>query len=196
MLSKNLDHNTLLLFKAFISSHAVFNALTYVQHQIASNESRASLKALSTFADFLRKASDDIESNEKLIQKEYQMLHSYCALEQWRFEDRVKISTALETDGQDFAPSFIFTLFTEQLLLALLNSKENNMQLNCIVNKNCLQINTLPKVELLTHDLLNEEQLRRKKLLDERIELLKAYWDIKIAHKEDKWELKFKQVKL
>lgn len=128
MVSHKLHHNSILLYKAFMSSHAVFNALTYVQHQIASNENRASLKALSTFADFIRKSSDDVELSHRNIQKEFDMLKAYCVLEQWRFSELLNIKVQKDFDTDKDVPGFLFAPFTEQAILAVLKAKESNIE--------------------------------------------------------------------
>lgn len=175
-----------------MSSHAVFNALTYVQHQIASSESRASLKALSAFANFIRKSSDDIDQAQRNINKEFDMLKSYCVLEQWRFSDRINIKTELEAEQNILVPGFIFSPFVEQIILSLLKSNQENIDINILVTENQLLVNLDVEIAMLNEDELNEEQGRRRVLLEERIEHLSDLWQIEIKPEANTWQLNFK----
>ena len=175
-----------------MSSHAVFNALTYVQHQIVSNENRASLKALSTFAGFIRNSSNDIELEERLITKESAMLESYCVLEQWRFADRVSITTNIKVKEGNMAPGFLFTPFIEQVLLSVLKleSKEIKIEIDIISDQLTATINQ--NIDLLPIESLSEEQKRRRILFEERVQFLKDQWILQVKTSGNQWQLNFK----
>lgn len=172
-----------------MSSHAVFNALTYVQHQIVSSEGRAALKALSAFAEFIRKSSDDVDQSSRGLYKEYGMLQSYCTLEEWRFSERLKINLELKAVEDQEVPSFLFAPFVEQLLLSLLTSNQEETQMDIRVDSKGIKVQTSAEVKIMDDKELNEEQKRRKALFMERLDWMKEHWDIKIKSSSNNWSL-------
>lgn len=174
-----LSQNTLHLLKAYIASHAVFNALTYVQNQIAADEKRAALKALSTFANFIRKTADDIELTNRSIEKEWEMLKVYCTLEQWRFGDRLSIQVDDQAPENVQTASFLFVPYIEQIILKGLSSNVEQLEIRIEQNKAMgLKVTcNYPLDTLPTHE-LNAEQNNRKLLLENRYELLNELYDI------------------
>jgi len=179
MKSNQLSHNTLQLLKAYIASHAVFNALTYVQNQIAADEKRAALKALSTFANFIRKTADDIESVHRSFAKEWEMLKVYCTLEQWRFGDRLSIQIDENLNEPIQTASFLFVPYVEQIILTGLASNVDQLEIH-IQNEQQkgLKVTCNFRLDSTLSEHLNAEQDNRKQLLEERLELLKENYQI------------------
>lgn len=178
MKSHLLSNNTLQLLKAFIASHAVFNALTFVQNQIADDEKRAALKALSTFANFIRKTADEIDSPTRAVVKEWEMLKVYCILEQWRFSDRLNIEFKSINENHTSIPSFLYAPFIEQIILIGLLSKEDKITIILNSDGLGLHIETNFNITSKTTALFNKEQSLRKQLLEQRITLFNPDFDI------------------
>jgi len=172
-----------------MASHATFNALTYIQHQITDDAKREALKALSQFASFIRKTSDDIELVLRDSQKEYEMLQIYCTMEQWRFEDRLSINIApLPSNFSPKMTSFTLVPFAEHIILLGLavqqeitidftfEKKQNQSIINATYNFN---LHRSTSVQKLTEK-FSQEQINRYNLLMERITLLENKYPIKM----------------
>jgi len=171
-----------------MASHATFNALTYIQHQITDDAKREALKALSQFASFIRKTSDDVELILRDSQKEHEMLQIYCTMEQWRFEDRLTINIAQLPNN--FPKNFItFTLvpFAEQIILLGL-AVQQAIQLDFSFEQRQNQLFTNVACNFLLDTNLiknfNQEQINRYNLLLERIALLENKYPIKMNLKQ------------
>jgi len=179
MKNSDLSYNTLQLLKAYIASHAVFNALTYVQNQIAADEKRSALKALSTFANFIRKTADDIDKPQRNLSKEWEMLKVYAKLEQWRFGDRLSIEFDEQFNDHIKTASMLFVPFLEQVILIGLSSSTEQLEIR-IQNDRILGLYIQSNFAMKTNKTaaLNAEQANRKQLLDERIVLMKDEYQI------------------
>lgn len=172
MKNANLSDNTLQLLKAFIASHAVFNALTYVQHQIADDEKRGALKALSVFANFLRKTAQEVDEETRSLEKEVDTLKLYCQLEQWRFTDRLTFEINDPSNLLVNVPTFLFIPFAEQLILLGLMSDSEHIHLSfSIKGKMSLVCNCNFPLNQSLIGSFNAEQKNRVELLAKRIAL-------------------------
>ena len=190
MKNVNLPNNTLQLLKAFIASHAVFNALTYVQHQIADDEKRGALKALSVFANFIRKTAQEVDEETRSIEKEVDALKMYCQLEQWRFGDRLTIEIANPNNLQVALPTFLFIPFAEQLILMGLMSSTEKIHLSFSI-KEMMTLECHCNFELdksLITD-FSKEQKNRTDLLNKMIELYQQTFHISTKYEANSAEL-------
>ncbi len=190
-----LPTNTLKLLKAYMASHATFNALTYIQHQITDDAKREALKALSKFAAFIRKTTDDVDLENRDSTKEHEMLQAYCTMEQWRFSDRIKLE--IEGLSNDFPlkmPTFFLVPFADMSILLGLNAhQEIEIEFNFFNKQNEYGIiaNTSFDIDFNFISKFNQEQQNRYNLLIERIAIFKSTNTIELSHKKNQILLTF-----
>ena len=193
-IQNNLAENTLKLLKAYMASHAVFNALTYVQNHIADDEKRASLKALSNFANFIRTSTDDIDLVLRPQQKELLMLNSYIMLETWRFGERLQITNNLIASSKNI-PSFFYAPFVEQLILIGLASNSENLQIELkSYEENGIEAQCNFTIPAAFYDTFNEEQNNRRQLFLKRIDYYETTCNIQAKFNLNEATLSFEKL--
>jgi ligand-binding sensor domain-containing protein/signal transduction histidine kinase len=114
--------------RAQMNPHFIFNCLNSIQNYIAGNDSEAATRYLGRFARLVRLALHGSVDGEHSLREEMEMLDSYLALEQLRFQGRfsytIEASPDLDTDEFTLPPMLVQPFVENALLHGLKNKTE------------------------------------------------------------------------
>jgi two-component system LytT family sensor kinase len=107
-LIKELELKTI---KAHINPHFIFNSLNSIRALVDENPERAR-KAITELSNILRSSMQAEKSETVTLEKELYIVKDYLALENMRFEDRLRIEYKVdeETLNQPVPPMMLQTL--------------------------------------------------------------------------------------
>jgi two-component system, LytTR family, sensor kinase len=107
-LIKELELKTI---KAHINPHFIFNSLNSIRALVDEDPERAR-KAITELSNILRSSMQVDKSETVTLEKELYIVKDYLALENMRFEDRLKIEYQVDEDtlGQSVPPMMLQTL--------------------------------------------------------------------------------------
>ena len=163
--------NTELMLKALQSQmnpHFIFNTLNSIQHFLATNDNRSSMRYLSKFARLIRMIFE--YSKEKWIRfsNEIEFLNLYLELEELRFENKVKLSFKIdpylkEMEDDLFIPPLLIQPIIENAFKHGLMHRESDGQIlvhffeqdncvKCVVEDNGVGIEQSKKYDSLNGD--------------------------------------------
>lgn len=105
---KELELQTI---KAHINPHFIFNSLNSIRALVDENPERAR-RAITELSNILRSSMQADKSESVSLQREMEIVKDYLALENMRFEDRLKIEYRIEdnTLGLPIPPMMLQTL--------------------------------------------------------------------------------------
>ena len=105
---KELELKTI---KSHINPHFIFNSLNSIRALVDENPER-SRKAITELSNILRSSMQAEKAETVTLQKEMDIVKDYLALEQMRFEERLKIEMQIDEDtlGQPVPPMMLQTL--------------------------------------------------------------------------------------
>jgi sensor histidine kinase YesM len=97
--------------KAHINPHFIFNALNSIRALIDENPQRAR-KAVTELSNILRSSLNAEKGETVTLDEELKIVKDYLALENMRFEDRLRIEYKIDNDtlGQQVPPMMLQTL--------------------------------------------------------------------------------------
>lgn len=110
-LEKTVKELELKTIKSHINPHFIFNSLNSIRALVDENPKRART-AITELSNILR-SSLQVEKMETVsLQKELDIVKDYLALEQMRFEERLKVEMEIDEDtlGQELPPMMLQTL--------------------------------------------------------------------------------------
>ena len=93
-LVKELELKTI---KAHINPHFIFNSLNSIRALVVENPERAR-QAITELSNILRSSMQADKSESAIMEKELNIVKDYLALENMRFEDRLKIEYDINSD--------------------------------------------------------------------------------------------------
>ena len=96
-LVKELELQTI---KAHINPHFIFNSLNSIRALVDENPQRAR-KAVTELSNILRSSMQSEKMETVPLEKELNIVKDYLALENMRFEDRLKIEYQIDEDTLD-----------------------------------------------------------------------------------------------
>ena len=96
-LVKELELKTI---KAHINPHFIFNSLNGIRALVVENPERAR-KAITELSNILRSSMQTEKSESVTLERELNIVKDYLALENMRFEDRLKIIYTVDEDTLD-----------------------------------------------------------------------------------------------
>jgi two-component system, LytTR family, sensor kinase len=107
-LVKSLELKTI---KAHINPHFIFNALNSIRALIDENPQRAR-RAITELSNILRSSLQAEKGETVSLQEELKIVKDYLALENMRFEDRLRVEYDIDEDtlGQPVPPMMLQTL--------------------------------------------------------------------------------------
>ncbi|HEU0110675.1 MAG TPA: histidine kinase [Flavisolibacter sp.] len=107
-LVKSLELKTI---KAHINPHFIFNALNSIRALIDENPARAR-RAITELSNILRSSLQAEKGETVSLEEELKIVKDYLALENMRFEDRLKVEYEIDEDtlGQQVPPMMLQTL--------------------------------------------------------------------------------------
>lgn len=107
-LVKSLQLKTI---KSHINPHFIFNALNSIRALVDENPERAR-KAITELSNILRSSLNSDQQETVLLKDELEIVEDYLALEQMRFEERLKVEMAVDPDTlhQQVPPMMLQTL--------------------------------------------------------------------------------------
>lgn len=107
-LVKELELKTI---KAHINPHFIFNSLNSIRALVDENPQRAR-KAVTELSNILRSSMQAEKSETVTLEKELSIVKDYLALENMRFEDRLKVEYEIDEDtlNQPVPPMMLQTL--------------------------------------------------------------------------------------
>ena len=107
-LVKSLELNTI---KAHINPHFIFNALNSIRALIDENPQRAR-NAITELSNILRSSMQTEKMETVPFERELNIVKDYLALENMRFEDRLKVEYDIDEDtlNQPVPPMMLQTL--------------------------------------------------------------------------------------
>ena len=148
---KELELKTI---KSHINPHFIFNSLNSIRALVDENPTRAR-RAITELSNILRSSMQAEKSETVTLEKELDIVKDYLALEQMRFEERLKIEFDIDEDAlqQPVPPMMLQTLVENAIkhgisrqikgglvrVIALFNN--NNMELRV---QNTGQLSTTP----------------------------------------------------
>ena len=105
---KELELKTI---KSHINPHFIFNSLNSIRALVDENPER-SRKAITELSNILRSSMQAEKAETVTLEKELDIVKDYLALEQMRFEERLKIEMQIDEDtlGQPVPPMMLQTL--------------------------------------------------------------------------------------
>jgi len=105
---KELELKTI---KSHINPHFIFNSLNSIRALVDENPKRAR-RAITELSNILRSSMQAEKSETVTLEKELDIVKDYLALEQMRFEERLKIEFEIDEDtlGQQVPPMMLQTL--------------------------------------------------------------------------------------
>ena len=114
--------------RAQMNPHFIFNCLNSIQHYIAENKPETATLYLARFARLVRLALHGSVDGEHSLRDEVEMLDSYLALEQLRFQNRfeykIVINSGLDVEEIILPPMLIQPLVENALLHGMKNKTE------------------------------------------------------------------------
>ena len=105
---KELELKTI---KSHINPHFIFNSLNSIRALVDENPER-SRRAITELSNILRSSMQAEKAETVTLEKELDIVKDYLALEQMRFEERLKIEMQIDEDtlGQPVPPMMLQTL--------------------------------------------------------------------------------------
>jgi two-component system, LytTR family, sensor kinase len=105
---KELELKTI---KSHINPHFIFNSLNSIRALVDENPTRAR-RAITELSNILRSSMQAEKSETVTLQGELDIVKDYLALEQMRFEERLKVEMDIDNDtlGQPVPPMMLQTL--------------------------------------------------------------------------------------
>ena len=105
---KELELKTI---KSHINPHFIFNSLNSIRALVDENPKRAR-RAITELSNILRSSMQAEKSETVTLEKELDIVKDYLALEQMRFEERLKIELEIDEDTlqQPVPPMMLQTL--------------------------------------------------------------------------------------
>jgi two-component system LytT family sensor kinase len=89
--------------KMQIQPHFLFNTLNAIMVLVRQQKGREAEEMLSRLSDLLRCVLDDVNAHEVPLRRELEYLQLYLAIEQVRFQDRLKVEVAWDPEVLDAA---------------------------------------------------------------------------------------------
>jgi two-component system, LytTR family, sensor kinase len=89
--------------KAQLRPHFLFNALNAVMVLVRQQKNRDAEETLTRLSDLLRAVLEDVEVQEVSLERELEFVELYLAIEQVRFQDRLRIRISAGPDARDAA---------------------------------------------------------------------------------------------
>lgn len=96
-LVKELELKTI---KAHINPHFIFNSLNSIRALVDENPERAR-RAITELSNILRSSMQTEKTESAIMEKELDIVKDYLALENMRFEDRLRIEYSIDDDTLD-----------------------------------------------------------------------------------------------
>ena len=105
---KDLELKTI---KSHINPHFIFNSLNSIRALVDENPQRAR-KAITELSNILRSSMQTEKMETVTLERELDIVNDYLALEQMRFEERLKVELDIDEDtlGQPIPPMMLQTL--------------------------------------------------------------------------------------
>ena len=110
-LEKNIKDLELKTIKSHINPHFIFNSLNSIRALVDENPTRAR-SAITELSNILRSSMQAEKAETVTLEKELNIVKDYLALEQMRFEERLKIELDIDEDtlDQQVPPMMLQTL--------------------------------------------------------------------------------------
>jgi LytS/YehU family sensor histidine kinase len=86
-----------------LQPHFLFNTLNAIMVLVRQQKSHDAEEMLSRLSDLLRSVLEDVDAQEVPLRRELEYLELYLAIEQVRFQDRLKVSFDVEPEALDAA---------------------------------------------------------------------------------------------
>ena len=102
-LESQLAQANLNALKMQIQPHFLFNTLNAIMVLVRQQKGREAEEMLSRLSDLLRCVLDDVNAHEVPLRRELEYLQLYLAIEQVRFQDRLKVEVTWDPEVLDAA---------------------------------------------------------------------------------------------
>lgn len=95
-LERQLAQAQLSAMKSRLQPHFLFNTLNAIMVLVRQEKGREAEEMLSRLSDLLRLVLDDVDAQEVPLSRELEYLQLYLAIEQVRFQDRLRVEIAVD----------------------------------------------------------------------------------------------------
>ena len=106
-LEKKLVEAHLGALKMQLQPHFLFNTLNAITVLVRQQQGRQAEEMLSRLGDLLRLVLEDVEAQEVPLSRELEYLELYLSIEQVRFQDRLRVSVAVDPECFDAAVPYM-----------------------------------------------------------------------------------------
>ena len=89
--------------KGQLQPHFLFNTLNAIMVLVRQEKGRQAEEMLARLSDLLRSVLDDVEAQEVPLRRELESLELYLAIEQVRFQDRLRVEISTQPETLDAA---------------------------------------------------------------------------------------------
>jgi sensor histidine kinase YesM len=106
-LERELVKAHLSTLKMQLHPHFLFNTLNTIMVLVRQGKSPAAEEMLARLSDLLRSVLEDVEAQEVPFSRELEYLQLYLAIEQVRFQDRLRVEFAIDPETLDAAVPYM-----------------------------------------------------------------------------------------
>jgi sensor histidine kinase YesM len=147
-LSAQLSSAQLSALKAQLQPHFLFNTLSAITSLVRQQQTQRAEAMIGRLSDLLRLTLDDVHTQEVPLWRELEFLRLYLAIEEVRFQDRLRVRTRVDEGLADaFVPHMAFQPIVENAIRHGLGQSEQGV---------CIEVNVCRTGETLVLQVMDD----------------------------------------